>query len=258
MSHATQEQLLRFTQGVLPEDMTIALYSHLVECDRCELRMRALKALRADFSAYWDRWLEHYGQCARIRDPGVTSALDSEGRDVRPVYAIAARILIDAASKIAAVGSRGLTEWMIGDRRYAFAVQHQYAGVGDPQSVRGAKILIADGSQLLGEGESESARALFDDAVGLLPRCMEKAELNVTDEANEKAICLHMNARRSSVAVLMYGTERLVQPWHAVLATREGHEVDSKPLAPVPGAEYLLSEFLGVDDGEYVVAVRSR
>jgi anti-sigma factor RsiW len=258
MSHATQEDLLRFTKGQLSEDATSDLYAHLAECGRCVERVRAIKVLSADFESAWERWLEHHHEISEIHFPeGANATSWAVGAEAPPpVYEIAARVVLDATKKIGAIASKGLSEWMLGGRQYAFAVQHRYAGVADPTGGGGPSALLTEGADLLAEGRAEEAVAKFDQVIAAHPRAMESSEVAVTDESDERIATFHIDSKRRTLTVLMHSKKHRTRTWFAVLATPDGEVIDETRLAPVPGADYLLGEFVGVGSGELVVAIR--
>lgn len=253
--HATQEQLLRFSRGAMEKAKTIDLYSHLAECDGCCGRLRALKAIREDFSGTWDSWLQHYVQMAAIRRP-VFAGAPADSEIVGAVFEVATRVVMAATRRVVGVATQGVRELMGEASAYTFALCPQYSGVASPGTAARVAGLVEEGSALLGAGQTSEAMDRFDQAVQDAPRGLEAVELQVSTADGAKAVEVHLHARRRSISVLMYPEVAVERAWVAVLLTPTNQEVAQEGLRFVPGADYLLAEFTGVADGEYVVGVR--
>jgi hypothetical protein len=231
------------------------LYSHLAECDGCCGRLRALKAIREDFSGTWDSWLEHYVQMAAIRPP-VFAGAPAESETVGAVFEVATRVVMAATRRVVGIATQGVLELMGEASAYTFALCPQYSGVAGPGTAARVADLVEEGSALLGAGRASEALERFDQAVQDAPRGLEAVELRVSSADGARAVEVHLHARRRSISVLLYPEVTAAGAWVAVLLTPNHREVAREAFGFVPGAEYLLAEFTGVVDGEYVVGVR--
>lgn len=247
MEHLSQDRLIDFADGGLSTEEVEDVYAHLVECDACARRAKALRALRADFDGHWARWLA-----------AMAGGTSPASEIVPSTFEIAARLIVDGTKGIVAMGQKGIADWMGAAGAYGFELRSDYGGVaGDAPSAE-AQRLVEEGTERLDAGDAPAARKRLEDAARIDPELLRSVMLVASHVDGATRIEIRAHSARRGVSVLLFGVGTGETGWAALLLKPDRTVVRSAPLQEVPGAAYLLGEFIDLEDDEYMICVEKK
>ena len=249
MKHPSQQEILYLLSGQSDTLRAEALFGHLDTCPACSERHTALRAITADFDGAWDAFVEEFQ--IRAGEAGFVEAPEVSG------FELLVTGVIDGARRLASLGLGQLS----GGRGLAGlegSFAPAYSGVGDPDS-SGVRALSEKASEHCRRGDFTGALRDLQEISKRDPEAGASGILEIRS-GTEVVGRVVADANRKSVSVLV-DLERVTQSgMQAVLEIQESKGVykQSKPLEPVPGANYHLAEFEHVPDGSFSVRVEPR
>jgi hypothetical protein len=244
MNHLKQDEILSFAAGQMDAGLAERVYEHLDACSVCAQRYEAIEAIRSDFEASWDGFVEEFA----ARSVSLTSVA-KVGKTVE-VLDLAVRGLLDGSRRLATAALEHVAGALQGFGRLEVALCPAYSGVGDTAAAADVGRLTDEASTSCGEGNIDEAWNALEEASRLDRRACSSASLALL--ARDRKIGeITVDAERRSISVLIF--EHTETRDMAVLSLAQT-EMRAE-LAAVEGASYRLAEFENVPDGPFSLRV---
>jgi anti-sigma factor RsiW len=245
MSHPSQDELLEFTAGLLPESEAETVYTHLDACAPCAERCEAIQRIRADFEGSWSEFLQEF----RARFEAVGEIAPAT---VEPAFDVVLRGVIDGTRRLATAALDRVTGVLQDLSPVDVVFRPAYAGIGDPEKTGRAGRFSEEASVLCAEGKEAQALTMLAEASRLDPRAGASATLDLM-AGGQKIGEVIVDAARRSVSVVV-DLDRLGGAGGSALLRAASSE-QRFALEPVEGARYALAEFEDVPNGPFSVGL---
>ncbi len=256
--HPDQNRLVRLLQGAVPKDEAIDDLGHVATCGKCADRLAALRVVLEDFDGAWDSlvdWLADPAVCAVASD--APEAYSVEGG----TFAFALRVYLDGKQRIAAAATGLLDSLCPAHTGGSLSLNMAYSGIGDADQAPEANRHRIDAAEMLARGDVPAAREALRAAAGISPEAASIGDvqgqsslgvpIEVIVDASRPAI--QVIARVAGCSATLRNKVR--RTGEAVLMHENGNPLRRESFRQVEGADYLLAEFLNVDDGSWIIGV---
>lgn len=256
--HPEQDRLVRLLQGAVPEDEAIDDIGHVATCDKCAERLAALRVVLEDFDGAWGslvEWLADPALCATPSEAPEASSVEDR------TFAFALRVYLDGKQRIAAAATGLLDSLCPAHTGGSLSLNMAYSGIGDADQAPEANRHRIDAAEMLAKGDVPAARKALRAAAGISPDAASIGDvlgqsslgvpIEVIVDASRPAI--QVIARVAGCSAALRNAVR--KTGGAVLMHQDGTPLRREPFRCVEGADYLLAEFLDVEDGSWIVGV---
>jgi hypothetical protein len=260
--HPDERTALDYIRGLLSDQESLRVDSHLAECEECLELIRTLAHVRDHFDEIWDSWTpaEHgraYRQWRLLRGlegiveqaPALSDRIAGWMSRLGDQAEVIVRVLIDRARLAASAAPESLPEGCAAEMGLAFA------GVGSAQEQSELRVRSRRSSELLAVGRVEDALAELEAAAGIDARSVQSAEMYIHRDERQVAR-IEIDARWKRVSVTYWPSAGEQSPPLVVLLPSDpDSEARLGELSHVAGADWLVAEFSDVEEGEYTVVL---